>query len=234
MSDEFHPTRERLGDLLLKANLIDEVQLRVALQAQQESRQRLGTTLVELGFVEEAVLAAFLSKQADLPCINIANIRIPREVTVLVPKELALSRGVMPIRRAGDTVYVAMADPFDAETILAVEEAIPGPLAVAPMIAPEVSLRKCLVRHYQPERLEERERTEELLSLVDELEADTLTALHEKVDLLTAKVDAVTTLLVDLRETLRASGGAPGGDREPTLAERRAAGQVPEAPGAGG
>ena len=70
MSSSDGPKRERLGDLLIKANLIDAIQLRVALQAQKESGERLGTTLVELGFIEEAVLAAFLSKQADMPCIN--------------------------------------------------------------------------------------------------------------------------------------------------------------------
>ncbi len=207
MATEPSPTRERLGELLIKANLIDDIQLRVALQAQKESGERLGTTLVQLGFIEEAVLAAFLSKQADMPCINIGNIRVSREITLLVPKNLALERKVMPIRRAGDTVYVAMSDPFDAETILAVEEAIPGPLSVTPMIAPDVSLQKCLTRHYEPEKLEAAERTEELLSIVDELEADNMAALHEKLDLLTAKVDALTGVVGELREALAARGG---------------------------
>lgn len=202
MDDGNHPMRERLGDLLIRANLIDEVQLRVGLQAQKESGERLGTTLVELGFIEEAVLAAFLSKQSDMPCINIANIRVPREVTMLVPKSLALERGVMPIRRAGDTVYVAMANPFDAETILAVEESIPGPLSVTPMIAPEVSLKKCLMRHYEPEKLEAEECTTELLSLVSELEADNIAQLHQKVDVLAAQVEALTTLVKELRDAV--------------------------------
>jgi type IV pilus assembly protein PilB len=217
MSSTDLPPRERLGELLIKANLIDDIQLRVALQAQKESGERLGTTLVELGFVEEAVLAAFLSKQADMPCINIANIRVPREISVLIPADLALERHVMPIRRAGDTVYVAMADPFDAETILAVEEQIPGPLSVTPMIAPEVSLQKCLTRHYEPEKLETSERTEELLNIVDELESDTLHSLHEKVDALTNKLDALVGVVGQLQRLLeeQVTSGNPGNPGNP-------------------
>lgn len=215
MSDPQRPIHERLGDLLIRANLIDEVQLRVGLQAQKESGERLGTTLVELGFIEEAVLAAFLSKQSDMPCINIANIRVPREIALLIPKSLAVERGVMPIRRAGDTLYVAMANPFDADTILAVEQALPEPLSVAPMIAPEISLKKCLVRHYEPEKLEAAECTDELMSLVGELEADNIAQLHEKVDVLAARVDALTTILGELRDavlTMLQTSAAAGDD----------------------
>lgn len=194
--------RERLGELLIKANLIDDIQLRVALQAQRESGERLGTALVQLGFIEEAVLAAFLSKQADMPCINIGNIRVPREITVLVPKAMAVGRMVMPIRRSGDTVYIAMSDPFDAESVLALEEAIPGPLSITPMIAPEISLRRCITRHYEPEKLEASERTDELRSIVEELEADTLQSLHRKVDELAAQVEAVVEILRRMERNL--------------------------------
>ena len=148
------------------------------------------------------MLAAFLSKQADMPCINIGNIRVPRDITVLVPKALAVDRMVMPIRRSGDTVYVAMSDPFDAETVLALEEAIPGPLSITPMIAPEVSLRKCITRHYEPEKLEVTERTDELRSIVEELEADTIQSLHRKVDELTAQVEALVKIVQRLDRRL--------------------------------
>jgi MSHA biogenesis protein MshE len=202
MSDSEHTKKERLGDLLIKANLIDDVQLRVALMAQKDSGERLGTTLVELGFIDEAVLAAFLSKQVDMPCINIANIRIPRTITELIPKEVALKKWVMPIRRAADVLYMAMADPFDLETIDAVQEHLPENMTVTPMIAPEVSLKKCLQRHYQPEKMAASESVAELMGVVDELEFDAMRMLGDKVDALTRKVEKLGEVVLEIRDAV--------------------------------
>lgn len=208
MSKLVDQPRERLGDLLVKANLIDGVQLRVALTAQKDSGERLGTTLVELGFIEESVLAAFLSKQADMPCINITNIHIPEDVRVLVPKEIALKYEVVPIRRAGDVLYLAMADPFNAETVLAVEQVLPGPLSVTPMIAPEVSLKKCLQRYYEPEKQQISDETAQLLGIIDEVEAETIRALHVKVDRLSEDVVYLKGLVRELHKWLVDDGSS--------------------------
>jgi hypothetical protein len=194
--------RERIGDLLVKANLIDTVQLRVALTSQKDSGERLGTALVELGFIEESVLAAFLSKQADMPCINIANIHIPEDVLLLITKEVALEHAVVPIRRSGEVVYVAMANPFDTETIKAVEEMLPGPLTVTPMIAPEVSLKRCIERHYEPEKVHAQKETAQLLGIIDEIEAETIRALHVKIDRLSDQVSGLVKAVAELRKQL--------------------------------
>lgn len=199
MSEGEQPKRERLGDLLIKANLIDDVQLRVALVAQKDSGERLGTTLVELGFIDEAVLAAFLSKQVDMPCINIANIRVPRPIVELIPKEVALKKWVVPIRRAGNILYMAMADPFDDETIREVRKALPEGMTITPMIAPEVSLRKCLERHYQPEKMAATEGMAELMGIVDELEMDNLRVLGEKLERLEQKLDFLADAVAEIR-----------------------------------
>ncbi|MBI4703994.1 MAG: hypothetical protein HY744_23040 [Deltaproteobacteria bacterium] len=208
MSTAEAPKRERLGELLVKANLIDGIQLRVALTAQKDSGERLGTTLVALGFIDEGVLAAFLSKQADLPCINVGNVQIPREVLRLVPERLALEKSVVPVRRAGDVLYVAMADPFDTDSIRAVEQALPAGLSVTPMIAPEISLRKCLQRHYQREAPAAPDSTDELRAVAEELESDSISALGDKVDRLAAKVDRLATLVEELHGRVVGRQGA--------------------------
>lgn len=202
--------KERLGELLIRANLIDNVQLRVALTAQKESGERLGTTLVELGFIDEAVLAAFLSKQLDMPCINIANIRIPKTIVDLIPKELALERSAVPIRRAGNVLYMAMADPFDRQAIREVEKALPEGMSVTPMIAPEVSLKKCLYRHYEPEKLAAEEGMAELMGIVDELELDNLRALGDRMDRLERKMEELASVAAEIKrlivEELKSNG----------------------------
>ena len=201
MADE---VRLRLGDLLVGANLIDEIQLRVALKEQKESGQRLGTMLVQLGFVDETVLAAFLSRQTDLPCINIGNIHIPEDVLLLIPKAMALKKSIVPIRRSGDTLYLAMADPTDKETLLAAQT-VSG-MAVSPMIAPEISLRRCLARYYEPDKVDADIGSLELQRLVDELEDEGLRALAVKLDSLGNRVDELTQMVKELRDFLIPQG----------------------------
>jgi len=194
----------RLGDLLVRANLIDEIQLRVALNEQKASGERLGTMLVQLGFVDETVLAAFLSKQTDLPCINIGNIHIPEDVLLLIPKDMALGKAVVPIRRSGDTLYLAMADPLDQDTVNAAQT-VSG-MTVSPMIAPEVSLRRCLERYYEPDKVEADIGSAELQRLVDELEDEGLKAIATQLDQLSNRVEEIWQAVKDLRDFLIPQG----------------------------
>jgi hypothetical protein len=197
----------RLGDLLLSANLIDEIQLRVALQEQAETGERLGSALVHLGFIDEAVLAAFLSRQADLPCVNIQGLFIPDEVLALIPKEIALEHSIIPIRRSGDVLYLAMADPFAEDTRELAAE-ISG-CNIVPMIAPEFRLKRSIEKFYSgvPEKADDepRERLSvELQSLVEEMESDGSQNLAFQVQDLAMKIDRLTGVVAELKDLIKA------------------------------
>src|SRR5689334_12136091 len=101
--------RPNLGDMLLAANLIDEVQMQVALAEQRQSGKRFGSTLVDLKFIDENVLAAFLSKQIDVPCISLLHIDIPKKVLRRMNRELAIACQSIPVRITEDNrLEVAM------------------------------------------------------------------------------------------------------------------------------
>jgi type IV pilus assembly protein PilB len=195
---------KRLGDLLLDANLIDEIQLRVALQEQASTGERLGSALVHLGFIDEAVLAAFLSKQTNLPCVNIHGLLVPENILALVPRHAAVEHSVIPIRRSGDLLYLAMADPFDKAAIQVIER-LTG-LTVMPLIAPEFRLRKSLKKFYNvaepasepPERV-----SRELESLVAEIEEDPSAALAMRIDTLAAKVETLIAAVARVEAKLK-------------------------------
>jgi type IV pilus assembly protein PilB len=195
-------TSQRLGDLLLGANLIDEIQLRVALQEQADNGERLGSALVHLGFIDEAVLAAFLSRQADMPCVNIHGLHIPPDILSLVPQEVAYEHAVIPVRRSGDVLYLAMADPFDKSSIEKVSE-LTG-LTVVPMIAPEFRLKKSLQRFYEPEsqRAPVERMSRELSDLVEEMEAENIHTLHDEIKALSRKVDSLNETVEELKELM--------------------------------
>src|SRR5215213_8063162 len=102
--------RQNLGDMLLAANLIDEVQMRIALSEQKQTGKRFGSTLVDLKFIDENVLAAFLSKQMDVPCISLLHVEIPKKVLRKLTRVVALSCKAIPVRVDDDRLEVAMVD----------------------------------------------------------------------------------------------------------------------------
>jgi len=138
--------RPKLGDMLLEANLIDEVQMEIALQEQKTRGTRFGSTLLALHFVDENVLTAFLARQLDIPCVSLSNLEIQPRLFEALPKDVALKYRVLPVREEGGKLHLAMCDPMDWETIEAVEK-VSG-LAVAPMVAPESSILESIERHY--------------------------------------------------------------------------------------
>jgi len=104
-------TSNRLGELLVRNNLISQTQLAKALEEQKTQGGRLGASLVKLGFIKEEELAAFLSRQYGVPSINLKDFEIDAAVTKLVPAEVAQKYQIIPINRAGSTLIVAMSDP---------------------------------------------------------------------------------------------------------------------------
>lgn len=143
--------RQNLGEMLLAANLIDEVQMQIALAEQRQTGKRFGSTLVELKFIDENVLAAFLSKQIDVPCISLLHIDIPKKVMRKMGRDAAVECKAVPVRiDEGNRLEVAMVDPTDVELIDKLEKAVG--MTVSPLIAPESSIQTVIDRIY-PEQI---------------------------------------------------------------------------------
>jgi len=145
--------RQNLGEMLVAANLIDEVQMQIALAEQKQTGKRFGSTLVELKFIDENVLAAFLSKQIDVPCISLLHVDIPKKVLRKLSRATALACKAVPVRVDGDRLEVAMVDPTDVEVVDRLEKAIGT--TVTPLIAPQSSIATMIERCYPEERDDE-------------------------------------------------------------------------------
>lgn len=101
----------RLGELLVKASLITPEQLNKALAEQKAAGGRLGFNLTKLGFLNEEALTTFLSKQYNVPAINLSEFEIDPSVIKLIPLDVAKKYLVIPVNRAGSTLILAMSDP---------------------------------------------------------------------------------------------------------------------------
>ncbi len=137
---------ERLGKVLTAAKLITEDQLQKALLVQKKDGGRLGSILIKLSFIEEDRLLKFLSQQYGIPAIDLTKIQIDPAVTKLVPAEVVLKYHVIPIKRSGATLSLAMVDPTD---VFAVDDIkfMTG-YEIEPMVASEAAVMVAIAKSY--------------------------------------------------------------------------------------
>ncbi len=111
MANEGGAGSARLGELLVREKLITPLQLQKAVVEQRSQGGRLGHHLTKLGYIEENELTSFLSQQYGVPSINLTDFEIDGEVLKLVPREVVQRHQVIPVKRAGNVLIVAMSDP---------------------------------------------------------------------------------------------------------------------------
>ena len=110
-----------LGKILIDRKIIDQKQLKHALEAQKELGKFLGATLIELGYAEEHDIVAALVVQCHVPYINIERYQIDPSVIQLVPADIARKYHVIPLERVNDVLSIAMSDPLDMEAQIELE-----------------------------------------------------------------------------------------------------------------
>ncbi len=115
------PPRRKLGQILVEAGLIDEFQLRSALSDQKRWGQPLGVTLIKMGFLEEAELVNVLSRQLDVPIVDLRGKRIAPDALSAISVQVAEKSRCIPLFRkqeAGrDVLYLGMEDPTDLQVL---------------------------------------------------------------------------------------------------------------------
>jgi len=136
----------KLGEILVRENLITPQQLRETLEYQRANGGRLGSNLVRLGYVSDDVVTAVLSRQYGVPSINLDLFQIDTDVIKLISEEVALKYSILPISKVGATLTMAMADPTN---VFAMDDIkfMTG-LNVEPVIASETSIQLAIAKYY--------------------------------------------------------------------------------------
>ena len=162
---------DRIGELLVRENLISLAQLKRAQADQRTTGKRLSYSLSRLGILGERELADFLSAQYGVPWMSLTDYEIDPKVVELVPRAVASKHTALPVQRAGSTLVVAMADPSN---IYAIDDLkFVTNLNVEPVVSTETAIEEAIARYYDraapppapseaparaPERSSERER----------------------------------------------------------------------------
>ncbi len=136
----------KLGEILVRENLISPQHLREALDYQREHGGRLGFNLVKLGLVSDDMITAVLSRQYGIPSVNLELFQIDQQVLHLIPQEVAQKYSVLPLSRVGASLTLAMVDPTN---VFAMDDVkfMTG-LNVEPVVVAEASIQQAISKYY--------------------------------------------------------------------------------------
>ncbi len=107
----------KLGEILVKNGIITGMELNSALEEQKRVGGSIGRQLTKLGFIKDADLVSFLSKEFGAAAVNLLDSEIPESVIKLIPPDLAVKLQVVPFKRQGNTMYLAVSDPTKVEAL---------------------------------------------------------------------------------------------------------------------
>lgn len=139
-------TRKRLGDLLIEAGLLTKEQLEKALSVQKKTNERLGKVLINLGYVTEESMIEVLEFQLGVPHVDMANTMVNRQIAATIPQSLAERYQVIPIKKDGKKLTLAMVDPTNFYAIDDVR--MTSGLDIEPVIAAEREILRAIAESY--------------------------------------------------------------------------------------
>jgi type IV pilus assembly protein PilB len=184
----------RLGELLVRENLISLQQLQRAQDEQRKTGGRIGSLLVKNGAIAEQDLTSFLAKQYGVPAINLKDFDVEDEVLKLIPRGTAEKHICIPVNRAGASLIIAMADPSN---IFAIDDIkfLTG-YNVEVVVAPEQAIKEAIDRYYA----EKGPSYDELMQGMDDSEVSFVDseAAEDAVDLEKSAEEAPVVKLVNL------------------------------------
>ena len=150
----------RIGDLLVQNDVITEDQLKTALREQKNTGRKLGRTLVELGYVEEDTLLNILSRQLNVPFVQLRHYQFNNELVKKLPEAMARRFRAIVLAEQNGELLVGMADPLDLVAYDELVRVLKQPVKQA--VVRESELLNTLDLVYR--------RTDEIASLAEELE----------------------------------------------------------------
>ena len=196
---------KKLGEILIESKLINEKQLEAALAHQQKRGGKLGNTITELYFVKEVEIARAISQHIKVPYVNIFSEDFSDEELKKVKESLVRKYEVIPVRKVGNILEVAMSDPSDLDVVADVQFALG--CTVKPVLSLESEI-KAFIRQYYSGTLVHRRTAK--IELPEKLELVQQRGIWENAPQFQAekKIKDLVTLLVKKGVLTIAEGGS--------------------------
>ncbi|THB77670.1 MAG: type IV-A pilus assembly ATPase PilB [Desulfobulbaceae bacterium] len=166
VKDQSGAGRIKLGELLSKAGYITTTQFETAKKEVQKNGLRMSAVLRQLEYIDDNTVFNFLSRQHNYPPAVIKDEPPSPEAIKLVSYELAKKYLAFPLRLAGNTLQVTMAEPSDATAVEELQDELKKELSVC------VSTEKDIVEAYQKYYKIDEEEAKSYFSTGDEAEEE--------------------------------------------------------------
>ncbi|MCK5647962.1 MAG: type II/IV secretion system protein [Gammaproteobacteria bacterium] len=187
-----HPKKRiRIGDLLVDHKLISEGQLSAALADQKTSGRKLGQVLIENAYITEEKFLDFLSRQLNVPFIDLKQYKYQKEVVRLLPETLARRYRAIVLADRKTGLLVGMADPSDIFAYDDIHKILKRPMSLA--LIREQDLLTAMDTVYR--------REDEISSLAEELDEE-LSETDIDLDQLAQSDDVENAPVVRLLQTI--------------------------------
>ncbi len=156
------PEKIRLGDTLVAQNIISPDQLKVSLEQQKKTGRRLGRVLIEQGFVNEEQICEAISRQLNIPYINLKFYNFNNDLVRRLPEAQARRFRAVVLEERKTAYLVGMADPTDLFAFDEIARLLRRDVEAA--VVSEAILLQTIDRVYR--------RTDQISGLAKELERD--------------------------------------------------------------
>ncbi|OIO32719.1 MAG: hypothetical protein AUJ70_04920 [Candidatus Omnitrophica bacterium CG1_02_40_15] len=105
--------KDRLIQALVDNKLVTQKNLEAAKNLQAKNGGSLGKILIKEGMVSEKDMMSVMSKELNVPAINLSKYKTDKDCVKLIPEAMARQHRVIAICRFSNTLIVAMADPLN-------------------------------------------------------------------------------------------------------------------------
>ena len=137
---------DRLAQVLVQEGLLTREQLVQAQTEQRASKCRLPYAVVKLGMASEIEVTKLLARQYRMPAVDLQRFEVDARILKLIPPDVAQKHVVVPLKREGRTLTVALADPTDIGLLEDLKFITRYDLF--PVLAGEFTLRALIEKHY--------------------------------------------------------------------------------------
>jgi type IV pilus assembly protein PilB len=142
--------RKKLGQILVAAGLISEDQLVQALEEQRKKKgKQLGKIIIEKKWAKNEDICQALSKQLNIPYVKLKELEFSKEVIETIPRKQASRKLLLPYKKTGRRLRLAMANPLDYTTINEIK--FKTGLDVSVAVATEEDIRQAIDDNYPDE-----------------------------------------------------------------------------------
>lgn len=135
-----------MSEFLVQRGYVTQEQLEEAKKVSSQTSTDLGRTIINLGFAGEREVLHAQAQEAGHPFVDLDRVTVEPSAVNVVPERIAKMHNVMPVKKEGTILWVAMANPNNLEALDQVRLA--SGLLVKPAVAVPGAIEDAIKKYY--------------------------------------------------------------------------------------